>query len=86
MSPAQEYSRRLEARRAAHVRLLALDARFAYARLAVFGAAAVLAWLAFWAGVLHPAWLVAPAAAFAVLMQRHDRVITARDAAGRAIS
>jgi hypothetical protein len=85
VSPAEEYGARLEARSIEHERLLQLDARLSYARLAVFAAAAMLAWLA-WRGLMHPGWLALPFGIFAVLINRHDRVIRARDAAARAVA
>ncbi|MGH9348490.1 MAG: MutS-related protein [Vicinamibacterales bacterium] len=84
VKPAQEYRQRLDARRAAHARLAALDERLSYARLAVFAAGAVAAWLAFRADALSPWWLAGPVAVFAWLMRRHDGVVRARDAAARA--
>ena len=84
MPPAAEYLARLDARRNTHVRLLQLDARLSYWRLAVFVAAAVTGWLA-WRGILHPAWVVAVAIAFVALVKRHDTVIRERQAAARAI-
>ena len=83
-APAREYQDRLAQRQASHRVLVASDARFSYARLATFVAAAVFAVLA-WTGTL-PWWvLLLPAVAFGVLMQRHDHVIRARNAAARAI-
>jgi hypothetical protein len=80
--PIEEYRARLEARSEAHAALLQLDARLSYARLVLFAAAAILAWLA-WRGIVHPAWLMPAFAAFVVLINRHDSVIRARDAAAR---
>ncbi len=85
-SPADEYRRRLEDRRGTHADLSARDARLSYARLAVFGAAAVLALLAFWVKAISGAWLVVPVAVFGWLMARHDRVVRMREAAARAIA
>ncbi len=86
MNPGPEYKRRLDGRRAAHARLVALDERLSYARLVVFAAGAIVAWLAFRSAALSPWWVVLPGAAFAWLITRHDRVIRDRDAAGRAIT
>jgi hypothetical protein len=83
--PGDEYAARLRARRAAFASLTDRDARYSFARLAVFAAVALLA-LAWWRGVAQPFWIAVPVAAFAVLMQRHDRVIRARDAAARAMA
>jgi hypothetical protein len=80
-----EYQARIAARTAARDALTILDARFAHARLATFAAAVILIGTA-WRGVL-PAWsLVLPALLFAWLMQRHDRVLRARDEAARGIA
>lgn len=82
--PAAEYRRRLDARRAEHARLERLDARYASMRLAVFSAAAVLLWASA-TGRAGAWWLLAPVAAFLVLVVRHDRVLRAHRAAGRAV-
>jgi hypothetical protein len=84
--PAQDYQLRLERRRSAHAQLVALDARLSHARLAVFAAAAVMAWAALRLDVLSAWWLALPIIAFAWLMKRHDEVITRRDAAARAVA
>src|SRR5690348_4861108 len=76
--PSTEYQTRLARWRDRLAALSALDARLAAARLVVFGAAAVLAyllWRTSWSGW----WLLAPVAMFAALAVRHDRVIRARD-------
>jgi hypothetical protein len=86
VSPVQEYKQRLEQRRASHARLSALDERLSYARLVVFAAGAIIAWLVFWRHALAGPWLVAPIVAFGWLMRWHDRVIRERDAAARAIA
>ena len=86
VSPADEYSRRREARRAGHARLERLDARFSRARLAVFVAAAAMAWLALREDAFAAWWLAAPALLFGWLVRRHDRVIRGRDAAARAVA
>ena len=83
--PADEYRARLEARGATHAVLSATDLRFSQARLGVFGLlvlAAVFAWL----DVVSAFWLILPVVGLAVLIQRHDRVIRARDATARAIA
>ena len=83
--PGDEYSARLDQRRAALQSLNTLDARYSAARLVVFVAGVALALLSWRA--MAPPWLLAlPLVVFAVLMHRHDRVIRARDAAARAIS
>ncbi len=85
MSPASEYVERLSARRRTYSRLLILDERLSHARLAVFAAGGLVAWLAFGTNAAPAAALLIPAAAFILLMRRHARVIAARDAAARAI-
>ena len=57
----------------------------AAARLAAFAAGAALLLLA-WNGGLSGWWVLVPLCAFLVLVQRHDRIIRARDAAARAIT
>jgi hypothetical protein len=84
-SPADEYRSRLSLRRAEHARWSRRDARFAYTRLAIFAAFVVLLVLVARAGV-DWSWLLVPIGAFVVLVQRHDRVIRARDAAARAVA
>ena len=84
--PAGEYAARLAARRAAHSHLSALDARLSHARLAVFAAAALMAWLALGAGAISAWWLTAPALLFGWLIRRHDRIIAARESAARAVT
>ena len=83
--PAAVYLDRLAAHRSAHTRLDRLDARFAHARLGVF-ALAIATGLIAWLAAVTPWVLLAPGAAFLVLMVRHDRTIRARDAAARAIA
>jgi hypothetical protein len=68
------------------VRLSANDERFAYARLAVFGLGAFVAWFALWREAIEPVWLVPVFALFVVLVNRHDTIIRERDAAARAIA
>jgi hypothetical protein len=53
-------------------------------RLAVGGAVVVLAWQAFVPARLSPAWLIAPALAFLVLIVAHARVILRNERAARA--
>jgi hypothetical protein len=82
--PGDEYRTRLAARRASFDALSQRDARFSSARLVTFGIGLALA-LAWWRGWAPAPWLALPAVIFAVLIQRHDHVIRARSAAGRAI-
>ena len=83
-SPAEEYRARIAARQATADACDALEARFAHARLATFAAAAGIALLAWRAGV-SPWLLLVPAIVFVWLVQRHDRLLRARDGARRAI-
>jgi hypothetical protein len=53
-------------------------------RLVVFAAAALLAWLAFASEFVTPAWLLAPAVAFAVLLIVHARMLNANERTLRA--
>jgi hypothetical protein len=80
-----EYGRRLDLRRAEDGRLSRSDARLSWGRLAVFGIAVVLAVVAV-RGQVSPWALAAPALAFGLLMQRHDRVLNARTASQRSIA
>jgi len=84
-SPADEYRLRLDARRALHAELSRRDRRHSDARLATFGLFVLLLVLG-WAGAATYWLLLVPVVAFGVLVQRHDRVIRARDAAARAIT
>jgi hypothetical protein len=68
------------------VRLVALDERLSYARLAVFATAAAVALLALWLALISAWWLAPVFAAFAWLIRRHDRVICERNAAARAVA
>jgi hypothetical protein len=85
VDPAAVYHERLAEHRSAHARLERLDARFAYARLGVFALAIATGFIA-WRAAVTPWILLAPGAAFLVLMVRHDRTIRARDAGARAIA
>ena len=84
-SSADEYRLRLDARRTLHAELSRRDRRHSDARLATFGLFILLLVLG-WAGVVTYWLLVVPVVAFGVLIQRHDSVIRARDAAARAIT
>ena len=55
------------------------------ARLIVFGAGAVVAWLAFREGTLAPAWLAIPTFVFLVLIFVHERARRATRRADRAV-
>lgn len=83
--PAEEYRARLNRLRTAREKLARQDARFSHARVAVFLVAAAMALLA-WRGGVSPWWLLPPAAVFAVLVERHDRVVRGRAAVSRSIA
>jgi hypothetical protein len=83
--PAREYQTRLRHRIDTHQALSARDARFSYARLAVFAVFLVLVALG-WRSGTSWWWLLAPAIAFGWLVHVHDRVIRERDFAARAIA
>jgi hypothetical protein len=84
-SPADEYRARLEARGATLAALNASELRFSQARLGTFGLLVLVAVFA-WLEALSAFWLILPVVGLAVLIQRHDRVIRARDATARAIA
>jgi len=82
--PGDEYRARQAHRRATFAALSRQDALFSTARLATFGVGAALLF-AWWRGWLGAPWLALPAAAFVMLIQRHDLVVRARSAAQRSI-
>src|SRR5512143_860909 len=80
------YTLRLVERRRRAADLADAERRIGTARLAIFAAGLVIAWLAFGPGLL-PGWSVAlPVAVFAALLLRHANVIPARRAADRAVA
>jgi hypothetical protein len=83
--PREEYSRRLDARRAVLARQLRIERAIADARLIIFVLGAVLAWLVFVTYRLSPVWLLAPLAAFVALVVVHERVRRAAHRATRAV-
>lgn len=85
-APREEITGRLQARRAEVARLDRADAATARLRLAVFAAAAALAWLSFGAHRLSAWWILVPLAGFAALAVRHDRIFSARARARRAVT
>src|SRR5918993_1150259 len=84
-SPTQEYQARLAAGGSALDILTAADARFAYARLATFLAAVIIAVIAA-QGLVGWAWLLTPALVFVYLVWGHARVARARELASRRIA
>jgi hypothetical protein len=85
-SPREEISRRLDVRRADVARLDRADAQVGWGRLALFAAAAAVAWLAWAEHRLSGWWLLAPVCAFVALAVLHDRVLSARARARRAVA
>jgi hypothetical protein len=76
--PRAAYQARLEARRAEAARQARLHGHIANARLVVFAAAAAIAWFAFGAGAIAPAWLAFPVVLFILLLILHARVAQVR--------
>jgi len=83
--PGAEYARRLGARQTQAASFRRRAALVSNLRLLVFVGGAGLAWLALGPGSLARAWLAAPALAFAALVVLHDRELTRRDHAERAV-
>ncbi|HVX65329.1 MAG TPA: hypothetical protein VHA11_01935 [Bryobacteraceae bacterium] len=83
--PRKEYEVRLAARRAKAGELEGRHIALGNARLAVAAIAVVIAWLTFGRHAISGWWLLAPAAAFAVLAIIHGRVLRARRRAERSI-
>ena len=83
--PRAAYDERLAHRREAVARLERADGHVANARLAVFAAAAAVAFFAFARHALSGWWLLAPGAAFVALLVWHDRVLRRRARAARAV-
>src|SRR5262245_12373562 len=81
----REYAARLEERRAACDALGRADVRMSHARLATFASGVVLA-LFVWRSSLSTWWLLLPAALFAWLVHRHDRILRDRGAAARGVA
>jgi len=84
--PAAAYAQRLAARQTAAARLAQLERRISLARLGVFVAGGVLAFVALDHHAVSPWWLAAPVAAFVGLVLVHDRVIRQRQRADRAVA
>jgi hypothetical protein len=80
-----EYPERKRSWSAEQERLSRQDARIAYTRLALFGAAALIGVLAL-RGLITGWWLLLPLAVFVGLLKHHDRIIHALAAATRLIA
>ena len=85
LHPAPEYARRLADRQRRAAELAAAERRIGNWRLVVFVLALVVAWVVLGMGVLTPAWLALPVAAFVALVFAHTRVIPARRRADRSV-
>jgi hypothetical protein len=83
--PHGEYTERLRARRAAHMRFETSFIRIGNVRLVVGGAAVVIGWLSFGSHLLSAAWLLLPAGVFLILMILHERVVSNQKIAYRAV-
>lgn len=86
LDPRREYQRRLDARRQLHARQERLEAIVGNARVAVFLIGLLVAYLAFIATRIAPAWLVVPVIAFFVLIKLHERIRQGLRRAERAAS
>jgi hypothetical protein len=75
----------LDERRVTYERLSRLDRRFSYGRLTVFGLGALVLGLV-WQLDLTPWLILAPVAAFIVLVRNHEPVIRQRDETARAMA
>jgi len=84
LGPIEEYRGRLGARQARRDELAEGDRRFSYARLAIF-AVGVGLMLAAWLDLLTAWTIVIPAVVFLVLVDRHERIVRARELSERAI-
>lgn len=76
--PHAVYSRAADAHRVARERWRVRERWLSNLRLFVFGAAALVAWLAFGSRQLAPIWMLPPVVGFALLLIAHDRVIVRR--------
>ena len=86
VDPHAEYTSRLAARRDTVARLVRNEERISLLRLASVAVAGVIGWLALRRGLLSPAWILAPLAAFAVLVVRHWKATAERERAERAVA
>ena len=84
--PRLEYDRRLAERRAVVDRYARRDTWLSHVRLATLGAAAVVAWMVWWAGTAPAWWLVGPGAVFGSLVLVHGAVVRTRQRYERAVA
>jgi hypothetical protein len=82
--PRAACAERLAARRAEAAARARVDRALSNARLAVFAAGVIVAFLIFGSRLLAPVWLALPVLAFLALAVAHDRAIRARERAERA--
>jgi hypothetical protein len=75
MNPRTEYTDRIKQRRAAAVRYESWHHRIGNTRLAIFLAAAFMAWFAFRIRLFSPWWLLMPSFVFLGLIVWHSRVL-----------
>lgn len=85
-SPQAVYATRLAARRREAELHASRQGRLSNARLAVFAIGLGVAWFSLGVRTLSPAWLLAVAVAFVILVVLHDRVIRRRESADRAVA
>lgn len=83
--PAEEYRRRLDARRLEIRRFDKLHIRYGNVRLLLAVVIAAQAWCALRLHLISPWWLTVPVAAFAVVAVYHARVLRARGCALRVV-
>jgi hypothetical protein len=84
--PRLEYDRRLTERRAVVDRYARRDAWLSHARFATLGAAAIVAWMVWWAGTAPAWWLLGPGAVFGSLVLVHGAVVRTRQRYERAVA
>ena len=82
--PASWYRERLASAESALKSLDRVDARIALARLGVFGAGSVIAWLVLVEETLRLRWMVVPFLGFVALVMVHEKVQRRMNKAGRA--
>ena len=86
MQPAAEYTQRLEQRRLTYQAHVRAHMRMGQWRLAIFAAAAIMAWLSFRDDMFSLWWLLAPVAVFLALLSHHQRVMRRMECARRAVN
>lgn len=84
--PRQEYSGRLEQRRKTLASYEAKHLRIGQLRLAIFAAAALIAWSAYQNPAVSWWWLLAPLVVFLLVLSYHQRVMRRMECAQRAVT